>query len=361
MRGEQSHEVAMWSYVSPEKRVPKDHPLRPMKAMVNVVLRDLSPRFDALYSDRGRPSIPPERLLCALILQIVYTIRSERQLMEQLDYNLLFRWFCDMNMDEPIWDVTVFTKNRDRLVKGDVAREFFERVISQAQSADLLSSEHFTVDGTMIEAWAGHKSFVPKDGKKPPGSGSSRNRDVDFRGQRRTNEDFWSTTDRQARMFRKGTGKEAKLCYFGHLLTENRNGLIVDARTTLASGFAEREAALEMLESMPGQHRTTIGADKGYDAREFVDALRSLKITPHIAANNEHRRSSIDGRTMRHEGYQVSQRLRKRIEECFGWMKTIGSIRKTKFRGRERVDWQFTMTAAVYNLTRIRNLTWSAA
>jgi len=357
MRGEHSQEVGMWSYVSPEQRVPKDHPLRPMKAMVNVILRELSPRFDSLYSDRGRPSIPPERLLCALILQIVYTIRSERQLMEQLDYNLLFRWFCDMNMDDPIWDVTVFTKNRDRLLKGDVAREFFERVIDQARRAELLSSEHFTVDGTMIEAWAGQKSFVEKSNKKPPGGGSSRNRDVDFRGKRRTNEEFWSTTDRQARMFRKGTGKEAKLCYFGHLLTENRNGLIVDVRTTLASGTAEREAALEMLEALPGKYRVTVGADKGYDSREFTEALRSLQVTPHIAENDGHRRSSLDARTTRHEGYLVSQRLRKRVEECFGWMKTVGSIRKTKFRGRDRVDWQFTLTSAIYNLTRIRNLT----
>lgn len=351
----------MWSYVSPEQRVPKDHPLRPMKTMVDAVLRELSPQFDLLYSDRGRPSIPPERLLCALILQVAYSIRSERMLMEQLDYNLLFRWFCDMSMDDPVWDVTVFTKNRDRLLQGDVAREFFAQVIAQARSADLLSSEHFTVDGTMIEAWAGQKSFVSKSQKGPPGGGSSRNRDVDFRGQRRTNEEFWSTTDRQARMFRKGTGKEAKLCYFGHLLTENRHGLIIDTRTTLASGTAEREAALEMLEMLPGKHRGTVGADKGYDVGEFVEDVRSLNITPHIAANDTYRRSALDGRTTRHEGYAVSQRLRKRIEECFGWMKTIGPMRKTKFRGRERIDWQFTLTAAVYNLTRMRNLTRKAA
>ncbi len=351
----------MWSYVSPEQRVPKDHPLRPMKRMVDAVFAELSPKFDELYSDRGRPSIPPERLLSALILQAVYSIRSERQLMEQLDYNLLFRWFCDLNMDDPIWDVTVFTKNRDRLLAGDIARAFFERVLGQARDAALLSSEHFTVDGTMIEAWAGHKSFVPKDSiEEPPRNGGSRNPHVDFHGERRTNEAYWSKTDRAARMYRKGAGKEAKLCYFGHLLTENRNGLIVDTRLTLASGGAEREAAIAMAGMIPGRGRATLGADKGYDTRDFVEALRELDITPHVACNvTERRGSAIDFRTTRHAGYATSQRLRKRIEECFGWMKSVGPMRKTKFRGRDRVGWQFTFTAAIYNLIRLRNLTWS--
>jgi transposase len=363
MRGEKTTDVGMWSYVSAEQRVPSDHPLRPIKAMIEAVFVDLSRQFDELYSDRGRPSIPPEHLLSALVLQIMYSIRSERQLMEQLNYNLLFRWFCDLNMDDPVWDVTVFTKNRDRLLGGDVAKAFFARVLSQAREADLLSDEHFTVDGTMIEAWAGQKSFVPKSSdQEPPHGGGSRNPHVDYHGQRRKNAEFWSTTDRAARMYRKGPGKEAKLCYFGHLLTENRNGLIVDARVTMASGFAEREAALEMAESIPGRHRATLAADKGYDTRDFVDALRKLKITPHVACNvTAHRDSAIDGRTTRHEGYKISQRLRKRIEECYGWMKTIGPMRKTKLRGRDRVDWQFTLAAAVYNLTRLRNLTGSTA
>jgi transposase len=358
MRGEKSTDVGMWSYVSVEQRVPPDHPLRPIKAMIEAVFVDLSRQFDQLYSAGGRRSIPPENLLSALILQIMYSIRSERQLMEQLNYNMLFRWFCDLSMDDPVWDVTVFTKNRDRLLSGEVAKSFFERVLGQARDANLLSDEHFTVDGTMIEAWAGQKSFVPKSPEQKPPSDGSRNPSVNFHGKRRRNADYWSTTDRGARMFRKGPGKEAKLCYFGHLLTENRNGLIVDTRVTTASGFAEREAALEMAESIAGRHRATLAADKGYDTRDFVKALRDLKITPHVATNkNANGGSAIDARTTHHAGYKISQRLRKRIEECYGWMKTIGPMRKTRFRGRDRVDWQFTLTAAVYNMIRIRNLT----
>jgi transposase len=262
MRGEKSREVGMWSYVSPEQRVPQDHPLRPIKTMTDAIFVELSPKFDELYSDRGRPSIPPEHLLSALVLQAMYSIRSERQLMEQLDYNPLFRWFCDMNMDDPVWDVTVFTKNRDRLLAGDVAKLFFERVLGQAREAHLLSSEHFTVDGTMIEAWAGHKSFPKSSTEEPPRGGGSRNPHVDFHGHRRTNEEYWSKTDRAARMYRKGPGKEAKLCYMGHLLTENRNGLIVDTRVTLATGSAERDAAIDMDRSIPSERRVTVGADK---------------------------------------------------------------------------------------------------
>jgi transposase len=359
MRGDLTNETAMWSYVSPEQRVPPDHPLRPIKTMIDTALRELSPLFDQMYSDRGRPSIPPERLLCAQVLQALYSIRSERMLMEQLDYNMLFRWFCDMNLDDPVWDATVYTKNRDRLLHSDVAQAFFERVLSQAQASGLLSDEHFTVDGTLIEAWAGQKSFVPKGKSKNddgPPSGGSRNPSVDFHGKTRTNQTHWSITDKAARMFRKGLGKEAKLAYMGHVLMENRHGLIVNTRLTQATGYAEREAAIAMTDEIPGRHRATLGADKGYDAADFVADLRERNVTPHFAQNDTNRSSAIDARTTRHPGYAVSQRIRKRVEEAFGWMKTIGPMRKTKFRGRDRVGWQFTFTAAVYNLVRMRNL-----
>lgn len=349
----------MWSYVSPEKRVPADHPLRPIKKMVDAALRDLSPLFDQMYSDRGRPSIPPERLLCAQVLQALYSIRSERMMMEQLDYNMLFRWFCDMSLDDPVWDVTVYTKNRDRLLRSDVAQAFFDRVVGQAKASGLLSDEHFTVDGTLIEAWAGQKSFVPKRKSKdddPPTGRGSRNPTIDFHGKNRTNETHWSTTDKAARMFRKGVGKEAKLVYMGHVLMENRHGLIVNTRVTQATGHAERDAAIAMVDQVPGAYRATLGADKGYDSADFIGELRERNITAHVAQNDTNRRSAIDGRTTRHPGYAISQRVRKRIEEAFGWMKTIGPMRKTKFRGPDRVGWQFTFTAAVYNLVRIRNL-----
>lgn len=349
----------MWSYVSPEQRVPGDHPLRPIKKMVDAALRDLSPLFDQMYSERGRPSIAPERLLCAQVLQALYSVRSERMLMEQLDYNMLFRWFCDMSLDDPVWDVTVYTKNRDRLLRSDVAQAFFDRVANQARASGLLSDEHFTVDGTLIEAWAGQKSFVPKRKSKdddPPSGGGSRNPTIDFHGKARTNETHWSTTDKAARMFRKGVGKEAKLVYMGHVLMENRHGLIVNTRVTQAGGYAEREAAVAMADEIAGAHRATLGADKGYDAADFIAELRARNITAHVAQNDTHRRSAIDGRTTRHSSYAMSQRIRKRVEEAFGWMKTIGPMRKTKFRGRDRVGWQFTFTAAVYNLVRMRNL-----
>lgn len=349
----------MWSYISPEQRVPADHPLRPIKKMVDAALRDLSPLFDQMYSDRGRPSIPPERLLCAQVLQALYSVRSERMLMEQLDYNMLFRWFCDLSLDDPVWDVTVYTKNRDRLLRSDVAQAFFERVASQARASGLLSDEHFTVDGTLIEAWAGHKSFVPKrtsKGGDPPADGGLRNPNVDFHGKKRTNMTHWSVTDKAARLFRKGLGKEAKLVYLGHVLMENRNGLIVNTRVTQATGLAEREAAITMADEIPGTHRATLGGDKAYDAAEFVAALRERNITAHVAQNDTVRTSAIDGRTTCHPGYAISQRIRKRVEEAFGWMKTIGPMRKTKFRGCDRVGWQFTFTAAVYNLVRLRNL-----
>jgi transposase len=358
MRGDLTNERAMWSYVSPEQRVPVDHPLRPIKKMVDAALGDLSPLFDRMYSDHGRPSIPPERLLCAQVLQALYSVRSERMLMEQLDYNMLFRWFCDMSLDDPIWDVTVYTKNRDRLLRSDVAQAFFDRVANQAKASGLLSDEHFTVDGTLIEAWAGHKSFVPRrksKGDDPPGNGGSRNPTVDFHGRERTNETHWSITDKAARMFRKGLGKEAKLVYMGHVLMENRHGLIVNTRVTQATGYAEREAAVAMVDEIPGAQRATLAADKGYDAADFVARLRERNITAHVAQKDASY-SAIDARTTRHPGYATSQRIRKRIEEAFGWMKTIGPMRKTKFRGPDRVGWQFTFTAAVYNLVRMRNL-----
>jgi transposase len=358
MRGDVTNETAMWSYVSAEQRVPADHPLRPIKKMVDAALRDLSPLFDEMYSERGRPSIPPERLLCVQVLQALYSVRSERMLMEQLDYNMLFRWFCNLNLDDPVWDVTVYTKNRDRLLRSDVAQAFFDRVVSQAKASGLLSDEHFTVDGTLIEAWAGQKSFVPKRKPKdgdPPAAGDSRNPTVDFHGKKRTNMTHWSVTDKAARMFRKGLGKEAKLVYMGHVLMENRHGLIVNTRVTQATGHAEREAAIAMADEIAGTHRATLGADNGYDAADFIAAVRCRNITAHVA-QNVGRGSAVDARTTRHAGYAISQRVRKRVEEAFGWMKTIGPMRKTKFRGCDRVGCQFALTAAVYNLVRMRNL-----
>jgi transposase len=332
--------------------VPRDHPLRPIRTIVDQALTGLSPAFARLYSDLGRPSIAPEKLLRALLLQAFYSVRSERQLMEQLDYNLLFRWFVGLAMDAPIWDVTVFTKNRDRFLEGEVAAQFFRAVLGQPAIRALLSDEHFSVDGTLIEAFASMKSFKPKDaGDQRPPTGGGRNLERDFHGERRRNDTHASTTDPDARLFRKGRNKEAKLCHLGHLLMDNRHGLIVDAMVTPATGTAEREAAEAMLGRQAGRHRATLGADKGYDAAGFVAALRALKVTPHIAQNSSGRRSAIDRRTTRHPGYALSQRVRKRIEEAFGWIKTTGGLRKTRHRGTARVGWMFTLTAAACNLT----------
>jgi transposase len=343
--------------VSCEARVPPGHPLRPIRALVDEALAALSPDFDRLYSRIGRPSIPPEKLLRALLLQAFYSVRSERQLMEQLDYNLLFRWFVGLAMDAPIWNVTVFTKNRDRLLEGDVAARFMAAVLNQERVKALLSDEHFSVDGTLIEAWASMKSFRPKEGggddEQPP---AGRNGERNFRGEKRSNETHASTTDPDARLFRKAPGQAAKLAYMGHVLMENRSCLVVDARLTLATGTAEREAALAMIEDVPGRHRITLGGDKGYDAASFVAALRALNATPHVAQNTSGRRSAIDGRTTRHAGYRASQIIRKRIEEVFGWTKATAPMRKTRHRGLERVGWQFTFTAAAYNLVRIPKL-----
>jgi transposase len=356
MRGDDVQQGAMFSYLSPEARVPQDHPLRPIRKMVNRALVELSGQFQAMYSPEGRPSIPPEKLLRALLLQVFYTIRSERLLMEQLDYNLLFRWFVGLSMDDQVWDHSVFSKNRERFLRSDLAAAFFGRIHEQAAQAGLLSDEHFTVDGTLIEAWASLKSFRPKD-PPPPDGGSGRNPEVDFHGERRLNQTHASTTDPEARLFRKGKGKEAKLCFMGHVLMENRHGLIIMPRLTAATGTAERDTAEHMVGDLPGRHRITVGGDKAYDTREFVQSLRVLNAVPHVAQNCKGRKSAIDGRTTRHPGYAISQRLRKRVEEIFGWIKTVGNLRKTRHRGKERVGWMFTLTAVAYNLVRIRNLT----
>jgi transposase len=354
MRGDDEQQASVWSYLPLEQRVPADHPLRWMRAMVDEVLRELSPQFSRLYATGGRPSIAPERLLRALLLQVLYSVRSERLLMEQLDYNLLFRWFVGLSADDPIWDATVFTKNRQRLLEGDIARAFFDRIVAEARQRGLLSDEHFTVDGTLIEAWASLKSFKPTGTPPTPPPDDPGNPTVNFHGERRGNATHASTTDPEARLFRKGNAHEAKLYYQGHVLMENRQGLAVDGSLTPATGFAEREQALAMATRLPA--RATLGADKSYDTRDFVDALRGLAVTPHIAQNTTHRRSTLDRRTTRHPGYQASQRHRKRIEEIFGWLKTVGLLRKARHRGAARVGWMFTFGLAVYNLVRLRRL-----
>ncbi len=359
MRGQDEQQLGVFSYVSPEQRIPRDHPLRQLRVKADDALRELKPRFSRLYAKTGRPSIAPEKLLRALLLQVLYSVRSERMLMEQLDYSLLFRWFVGLNMDDPIWDVTVFTKNRQRLLAGDIADAFFAAVVKQARQSNLLSDEHFTVDGTLLEAWAGQKSFRHvDDDRQPPatGTGEGSNPTVNFHREKRSNQTHCSTTDPDAMLSRKSRGSGAVLAYRGHLLTENRNGLVVSTLTTRAYGSAERDAALLMAEGLPGTHRVTLGADKGYDTHDFIAELRHMEITPHIAQNDRNRRSAVDERTTRHTGYQVSQRKRKRIEEVFGWMKSVGLLRKLRHRGLERVGWMFTFTAAAYNLVRICNL-----
>jgi transposase len=355
MRGIDELPVQFFSYVDIEGRVPADHPLRLIRALVDEVLHGLSRVFAKLYARHGRPGVPPERLLRALLLQAFYSVRSERLLMEQLNYNLLFRWFVGLSMDDPVWDATVFCKNRDRLLDGEVAAKFMTGVLNLPQVQKLLSSEHFSVDGTLIEAWASMKSLVPKDDADPPRQPGGRNGERDFHGEKRSNATHASTTDPEARLFRKGQGKEAKLCHMGHIMTENRHGLIVDARLTEATGTAERETALEMIKDNAGPG-STIGADKHYDTADFVAGCREQGCVPHVAQNDTRRRSAIDARTTRHCGYEVSQTKRKRIEEPFGWMKTVGVMRKTRHRGRKLVEWFFVLTAAAYNLTRIRKI-----
>ena len=357
MRSNDSQHTTMWTTVSTEDLVPSDHPLREIRVMVNAALDELSPTFAKLYSAFGRPSIAPEKQLRAILLQMLYTVRSERQLMEQLRYNMLFRWFVGLSIDERIWDVTVFTKNRERFLNGEIAQRFFQAVVAQARAAGLLSDEHFTVDGTLIEAWASHKSFQPKDDQQPPtGGDAGSNPTVDFKGTKRSNQTHQSTTDPDARLYRKSKNTGAYLGYLGHALMENRNGLVVDGLLTSATGTAERDAALEMIDRLGGSQRITLGADKGYDTASFIEELRARGVTPHVAQNTSNRRSAIDARTTRHCGYEVSQRKRKRVEEIFGWQKVVGGIRKVKVRGLDHVGSVFTYALAAFNLVRMRKL-----
>ena len=360
MRGDDRQPRAMFSYVSAEERVPQDHPLRAIRTFVDEILREMTREFDALYAQHGRPSIPPERLLRAQLLQLFYSIRSERLLMEQLEYNILFRWFVGLEMDEPIWVPTVFTKNRDRLLQHAVAHSFFQRVVARA--SDLMSDEHFTVDGTLLEAWASQKSFQKREGSDSRQDDDPGNPTVNFRGEKRSNATHVSKTDPDAMLAKKGKGKEAKLSYTGHVLMENRNGLIVNAVLTRAYGQAEPDAALWMAEQIKGRRQVTLAADKGFDQRALVKELRRMQITPHVAQNEKRAGgSAIDGRTTRYEGYQISQRVRKRVEEIFGWMKTVGLLDKLRHRGVELANWVFLFTAAAYNLVRVRNLMAAAA
>ena len=355
MRGKDHQQADMYSYLSPEVRVRPDHPLRAIRAMADQALANMSERFDTMYSDRGRPSIPPEKLLRAQLIQMLYSVRSERLLMEEIDYSMLFRWFVGLSIDDPVWDVTVFTKNRDRLLAGEVAAVFFAAVVAQARQRGLLSDEHFTVDGTLIEAWAGQKSFKRKgqsSSKTPPDDPG--NPSVDFHGEQRRNDTHQSTTDPHALLARKGKGKESKLSNAGHVLMENRHGLAVNCCVTQATGRAEPEAALAMVEQIPGWRRVMLGADKGYDQKPLVQELREHRVTAHFARKQTS--IIIDQRTTRHPGYVISQRKRKRVEEIFGWLKTVGGLRKTRHRGVARVDWMFSFALTVYNLVRMRNL-----
>jgi transposase len=357
MRGGDGQSGELFSYVDLEKRVGSDHPLRAIRAIVNAALAALEADFAALYAPVGRPSIAPEKLLRAMLLQAFYSIRSERQLMERLEYDLLFRWFVGIGIDDAAWDHSTFSKNRERLLEGDIAAKFLAAVLAEPRVKKLLSTDHFSVDGTLIEAWASMKSFRPKDGSNNPPQGGGRNAEANFHGQKRSNETHASTTDPDARLYRKGPGKEAKLSFIGHGLMENRSGLLVDACLTRADGHAERVAALHMIEPRADRSCTiTLGADKAYDAEDFVNELRSMRVRPHVAQNNNGRSSVIDGRTTRHGGYAISQRLRKRIEEAFGWIKTVAGQETTKLRGIDRVGFAFTFAAAAYNLVRLPKL-----
>jgi transposase len=356
MRGDDLHQDGMFSYISPEQRVPKDHPLRPIRKMVDEILVQLSPRFKKMYSNTGRPSIAPEKLLRGLLIQILYSVRSERLLIEQLDYNMLFRWFVGLSMDDEVWDATTFSKNRERLLKGDIAEAFFKQVLERARGYGLLSDEHFTVDGTLVEAAAGLKSFKKKGDRDQTPPDDPGNPTVNFHGEKRSNQTHQSTTDPETLLSKKGKGKEAKLNYSGHVLMENRNGLAIDANAARATGTAERDAGVVFAHKVGGSRRVTMGGDKAYDTREFVEQVRQANVTPHVAQNDRGRRSAIDERTTRHAGYAVSQRKRKRIEEIFGWLKTVGLLRKLRHRGTAKVRWIFKFTVAAYNLVRIRNL-----
>jgi transposase len=356
MRGADVTQENMFTYVTLGDLVPAEHPLRPIREILNTALRGMDETFAGMYSEFGRESIAPEQLLRGLILQSLYGLRSERLLCEQLGYNMLFRWFVGLSLDKGPWDHSTYTKNRDRLIEHDVIRELFGRVIEQARRKGLLSSEHFSVDGTLIRAWASHKSFVPKDGAPPPSSGSRNNPEVDFKGHKRTNDTHESKTDPDSKLYTKSSKAGAIPCYMGHVLTENRNGLVVDTRLTQASGTAEREAALEMLVAQPGEARKTVGADKAYDIEPFVQGCRDINVTPHVAQNTSNRQSRIDGRTTRHAGYRISQFARKLIETVFGDGKQHGIIRQVKLRGQTKVDQLFTLAATVVNLRRLPKL-----
>ena len=357
MRGTDQRQTHVFSYISPEQRVRRDHPLRPIRTMVDEILKQLSPQFNKMYAKVGRPSIPPEQLLRAQLLQMLYSVRSERLLMEEMDYNILFRWFVGLNLDDPVWDATVFTKNRDRLLEAEVAKDFLARVVGQAREKGWTSDEHFTVDGTLLEAWASVKSFQPKDKKGAPPPEDPGNPTVNFHGEKRSNQTHESNSDPDALLARKGPGKEAKLSYSGNLLVENRNGLIISSTVWEATGTAERDAAMALLQDVPGTGRLTVGGDKGFDTAEFVRKCRNMRVTPHVAQNLGRRGgSSIDDRTTRHASYGISQKKRKRVEECFGWLKTIALLRKVRHRGTLKVDWIFTFACAAYNLVRMRNL-----
>ncbi|CAG2405441.1 transposase, IS4 family protein [Burkholderia sola] len=347
----------LFTTVKLEDFVPADHPLRPLRLLVNQALKRLNGLFGTIYADSGRASIAPEKLLRALLLQVFYSVRSERMLMEQMRYNLLFRWFVGLAIEDAVWDHSVFSKNRDRLLEHDVVEAFFTEVMSLADKQGLLSREHFSVDGTLIQAWASHKSFRPTDGSDDPPAGGGRNVDTDWKGKRRSNDTHESSTDPDARLFRKGRQSGAILCYQGHILMENRSGLVVGAVVSHADGFGERASALRLLDCVPGRHAKTLGADKGYDMRDFVRDCRARKVTPHVARNDTHQGgSAIDGRTSRHAGYGISQVIRKRIEEHFGWGKTVGRIRQTAYRGLKRVDQHFKLTMLASNLTRMARM-----
>ena len=362
MRGRSGSGDELFSFVRLEERVPSDHPLRVIRALADEVLAGLSSSFSGLYAHTGRPSIPPEMLLRAMLLQALYSVRSERMLMEQINYNLLFRWFVGLSMDAQVWHPTGFTHNRDRLLQADVARAFLQGLLALPRVKRLLSSEHFSVDGTLIDAWASMKSFVPKDQDEPPAPPTGRNAGRNFRGETRSNETHASTTDPDARLYRKSSGQPARLCYMGHVLMENRHGLVVDSTLTHATGTAERKATLTMLDRSTGNRRITLGADKAYDVADFIGELRARKVTPHIAVNGTvyktgtRRKSAIDGRTTRHLGYEISLRCRKRIEEVFGWAKASAGLSKFKVTGREKTDAVFTFFAAAYNLVRLPKL-----
>ena len=356
MRGAPDPQLAMLTTLSTEDLIPPDHPIRKIRVIVDAVLAELDDVFDQMYATSGRSSVPPESLLKATILMAMYSIRSERAFCERLNYDLLFKWFLDLRIDQPAFDASTFSKNRQRLLDHDVADEFFAAVVRQAKLRRYISSDHFTVDGTLLEAWASHKSFKPKDGppSEPP---VGRNAEVGWHGEKRSNDTHQSTTDPEARLARKSFGTAAKMSYAGHLLMENRNALIVDAELTAATGYAERDTAVEMLARLPAsKRRRTIAADKGYDTRDFVAKTRGLGFTPHVAQNTTNRRSAIDARTTRHPGHVISQRIRKRVEEPFGWIKTIGGGRKLRYIGRQRNRAWFKLEAAVYNLIRITAL-----